>query len=79
MNLRQIISKFVTQICEKNYAEANTTLDTIVTEKVKCRIDDAKSKLNGDCGCAKEKNKKFPKTKKNSKTKKVTKKVTKKG
>lgn len=84
MNLRQIISKFVTQICEKKYADANTTLDTIVTEKVKTRINDAKSKLkkDDDCGCGcggdckKDKNKK---NKKPFKSKKVTKKVTKKG
>jgi len=38
MNIRNLISKFIGQICEKNFSKANETLDTIVTEKVKTRI-----------------------------------------
>ena len=35
MNIRNLISNLVAQICEKKFATANKTLDTIVTEKVK--------------------------------------------
>jgi hypothetical protein len=38
MSIRSIISKFVAQICEKNYKAANSTLDQIVSEKVTARI-----------------------------------------
>lgn len=38
MNILNLISKLVAQICEKNYSNANTTLDKIVTEKVKSRV-----------------------------------------
>jgi hypothetical protein len=38
MSIRSIISKFVAQICEKDYKSANSTLDNIVSEKVKTRI-----------------------------------------
>jgi hypothetical protein len=38
MNLRSLISKFVAQICEKKYSEADNTLDSVVTQKVKNRI-----------------------------------------
>jgi len=38
MNIRTLISNFIAQICEKKFSEANNTLDTIVTEKVKTRI-----------------------------------------
>jgi len=38
MNIRNLISKLVAQICEKNYSDANTTLDKVVTEKVKSRV-----------------------------------------
>lgn len=38
MSIRSIISKFVAQICEKDYKSANATLDQIVSEKVKTRI-----------------------------------------
>lgn len=78
MSLRKIISKFVTQICEKNYSSADKTLDTILTEKMKNRIGEAKEKIKkDDCGC--ENCEKKHSNKKNKKTKKVTKKVTKKG
>jgi len=38
MNIRNLISNFIKQICEKNFSQANETLDSIVTEKVKTRI-----------------------------------------
>jgi hypothetical protein len=38
MSIRTLISKFIAQVCEKNFSQANQTLDTIVTEKVKTRI-----------------------------------------
>jgi hypothetical protein len=38
MNIRTLITNFITQVCEKNFSKANETLDTIVTEKVKTRI-----------------------------------------
>lgn len=76
MELRKLISKFITQICEKNYSKADKALETIVSEKLKTRIKDIDNKVKNkkDCGCngkCKEKNCK--------KTKKVSKKVTKKG
>jgi len=94
MNLRKIISEFVTQICEKNYSQADKTLDTVLTEKMKKRIKNAKEKTQ-NCGCeecnskpdyidldkdrnTKESMKKAAADKK-KKTKKVSKKVTKKG
>jgi hypothetical protein len=63
MNIRNLISKLIAQVCEKNYAAANKTLDTVVTEKVKTRIKKTAAKQ---------------KTEKAEKSKKVTKKVTKK-
>ena len=38
MNIRTLLTNFITQICEKKFSQANQTLDTIVTEKVKTRI-----------------------------------------
>jgi hypothetical protein len=38
MDIRKIISKFLTQVCEKNYSEANKTLNVIVEEKTKNAI-----------------------------------------
>jgi len=38
MNIRNLISKLVAQVCEKNYAQANQTLDKVITEKVKARV-----------------------------------------
>jgi hypothetical protein len=63
MNIRNLISKLIAQVCEKNYAAANKTLDTVVTEKVKTRIKKIAAKQ---------------KTEKAEKSKKITKKVTKK-
>jgi serine protease inhibitor len=38
MSIRKLISKFLTQLCEKNYSQANSTLNTIVEEKTKCKV-----------------------------------------
>jgi len=81
MELKKLISKFVAQICEKNYANSGKVLNQIVTEKFKKRITDAKEKIehkDSNCECEKNHGKKnHGKNKK--KTKKVLKKVTKKG
>lgn len=45
MDLRKLISKFVTQICEKNYSQASDSLDSVITEKVKNRIKNVKNKI----------------------------------
>lgn len=76
MELRKLISKFITQICEKNYSKADKALETIVSEKLKTRIKDIDNKVKNkkSSGCDKK-----SKQKNFQKTKKVTKKVTKKG
>jgi hypothetical protein len=38
MSIRNIISKFLTQLCEKNYSEANTSLGQIVEAKTKAKV-----------------------------------------
>lgn len=70
MNIRSLISKFVAQICEKKYSEADATLDTVVTEKVKTRIQKTAENLEPKKEKAEQKKGKV-------KTKKVTKKATK--
>lgn len=71
MELKKLISNFVAQICEKNYASSGKVLDQIVTEKFKKRITEAKEKIehkdskcdcekkNDKCGCEKSKGKKL--------------------
>ena len=71
-SLRKFISKFVSQICEKDYSQANKTLDTIITEKVKSRISKTKDKVE-------KKNGKSQPKKNVKKIKKSSQKVTKKG
>lgn len=46
MNIRNLISKLIAQVCEKNYAAANDTLNQVVTEKVKTRIKKTAEKQN---------------------------------
>lgn len=46
MNIRNLISKLVAQVCEKNYAAANNTLNQVVTEKVKSRVKKTAEKLS---------------------------------
>lgn len=81
MELKKLISNFVAQICEKNYANSGKVLDQVITEKFKKRITDAKEKIeskDGKCECEKNHDKKS-RGKNKKKTKKVAKKVTKKG
>jgi len=64
MELRKDISKFITQICEKNYSEANSTLETLIEKKLKGRV----KKMHKDCcdACAKKKKKKIVKLEENA-------------
>lgn len=38
MSIRKLISKFLTQLCEKNYSEADSTLGKIVESKTKEKV-----------------------------------------
>lgn len=61
MDLKKLISNFVAQICEKNYANSGKVLDQIITEKFKKRITNAKEKIehkDGKCECEKNHDKK---------------------
>lgn len=49
MELRKDISKFITQICEKNYSNANKTLETLIEKKLKSKI----KKMHDECECEK--------------------------
>lgn len=55
MELRKDISKFITQICEKNYSSANSTLQTLIEKKLKAKV----KKMHKACcePCAKKKKK----------------------
>lgn len=55
MEFRKDISKFITQICEKNYSSANSTLETLIEKKLKGRV----KKMHNDCcdKCEKKKKK----------------------
>jgi uncharacterized membrane protein len=44
MNIRNLISKLIAQVCEKNYSAANNTLNEVITEKVKTRIKETSKK-----------------------------------
>jgi hypothetical protein len=46
MELRKLISKFLTSLVEKNYAQANDDLKKVVEEKVKQRVKASSDKLN---------------------------------
>ena len=43
MNSKKLISKLVTQICSEDYSRANTTLDYIISEKIKNRVKKIKN------------------------------------
>jgi hypothetical protein len=59
VNIRSLLSKFVTDIFEKNYSEANSILKTVITEKIKNKVKTSIKKKKCDCGCEEcEKNKK---------------------
>jgi hypothetical protein len=47
MNSHRLISKFISQICEKQYAFANSTLATILEAKMKEKIKKEADKQNG--------------------------------
>ena len=38
MSIRNLISKFLTQLCEKNYSQANTSLGQIIEAKTKDKV-----------------------------------------
>jgi hypothetical protein len=67
METRKLISKFVTNIFEKNYAQANLQLAEIISEKVKQKIQKTVSKKKCDCDCDDCEKKTFKKNKKNLK------------
>lgn len=46
MELRKLISKFLTSLVEKNYAQANSDLKDVVEEKIRQRVKAASDKLN---------------------------------
>jgi nucleoid-associated protein YgaU len=56
-NCHRLISKFIAQLCEKQYAFANTTLATIVEAKLKEKIKKEAKKLSGEKTPAKGKSK----------------------
>ena len=63
MNTNTLISRFIAQLCEKQYAYANSTLSTIIEKKIKAKIKKAHDKMmNLD-----------KKDKKNNKNKKMSK------
>jgi uncharacterized protein (DUF2267 family) len=47
MNSHKLISKFIAQICEKQYAFANSTLATILEAKLKEKIAKEAAKQSG--------------------------------
>lgn len=53
VNIRSLLSKFVTNIFEKNYAEANSTLNDVITEKMKNKIKKTIATKKNDCKCDK--------------------------
>ena len=50
INIRAILSKFITNIFEKNYFDANSNLTTIISEKMKNKIKKVVDKKK-NCGC----------------------------
>lgn len=46
MELRKLISKFLTNLCEDKYSEANKNLQKIVEEKTKQKIKKAYEKVS---------------------------------
>ena len=53
MEIRKLISKFLTNLFEKNYSEANKGLQTIVEAKVKEKIKKTAKNLNLEKGAKK--------------------------
>ena len=50
VNIRSMLSKFVTNIFEKKYSDANNILASVVTEKLKTKIKNVTTK-NEKCNC----------------------------
>lgn len=50
MTLKSLYSKFIMNICENKYAEADKILNTILSEKVKKKVKKAVTCKN-DCDC----------------------------
>ena len=67
MENRKLISKFVTNIFEKNYSQANSNLAEIISEKVKQRIQKTVNKKKCNCDCDDCEKKSYKKNKKNLK------------
>jgi hypothetical protein len=55
MELRKDISKFITQICEKNYSSANSTLETLIEKKLKEKVKKMHKACCEECGKNKKK------------------------
>lgn len=53
-----LVSKFITQLFEKNYSDANKTLETLIEKKLKNKI----KKTHDKCSCEKHGNLKKKKT-----------------
>jgi hypothetical protein len=71
--MKQIISKFIATVYEKNYAEADSLLQQIINEKVKNKV---KKVIKGDDEETKEKKKDVkPLAKKKNSTKMTPKKA----
>jgi hypothetical protein len=51
-NLKSLYSKFIMNICENKYSDADTALEQILTEKVKKKVERVvKKKMECDKGC----------------------------
>jgi hypothetical protein len=51
-NLKSLYSKFIMNICESKYSDADTVLEQILTEKVKKKVERVvKKKMECDKGC----------------------------
>ena len=63
---KTLVSKFITQLFEKNYSNANETLENLIEKKLKTKI----KKMHDKCSCEKhgnlKKNKKVVKLKENA-------------
>jgi hypothetical protein len=67
MEIRKLISKFITSLVEQNYAQANDDLKKVVEEKVKARVAKTAKKVE------EESEKKNPFAKKDEKKGKLSK------
>lgn len=48
MEVRKLISKFLTNLCEKNYSEAHKDLEKVVAHKTKAKIAKTAKKTKGN-------------------------------